>query len=51
MSVPDEGYLRNVSCALNYISTFKLQYKSKKDRNVLSEKRAMLFDCMNIAIP
>jgi len=22
MSVPDEGYSRNTSCALNYISTF-----------------------------
>jgi len=25
LSVPDDGYSRNVSCALNYISTLLLQ--------------------------
>ena len=34
MSVPDESYSRNVTCALNLISTFLLQCNNYGDINM-----------------
>ena len=43
MSVPDEGYSRNVSCTLNLISTFLLQ-KDDSDADSGNEEPGGAFD-------
>jgi len=36
LSIPDEGYSRNVSCALNLISTFLLHHVSIDEMSLFS---------------
>ena len=47
LSVPDEGYSRNVSCILNLISTFLLHYRNHKWGTVFVEPHYMTYKILS----